>query len=273
MANAALAIDGHVHLYDVYDLSKAVEKGTENLIANAKIYLEENDKVVPVWFLVERSNLNFFNQIYQSPENYSQGDVKFKRGEDSLTINVEKNNKTILYMFAGRQLVTREGLEVLSLISDLNIVDRQKPIGDVIKDIKNSGGIPTLNWAPGKWFFSRGKVIARQIQENSPADFFIGETTLRNTLWREPNLIARAKKKGFAVIAGSDPLPFKGEENNIGSYGFLIEGKFVPTNPAQSLQDLMNSKAKNIRIIGKRNDVFTFTRRQYKIMAEKRTRG
>jgi len=138
--------------------------------------------------------------------------------------------------------------------------------------VKKSGGIATLNWAPGKWFFARGKVIATQINENSANDFFIGETTLRNTLWPEPKLIKQAKSRGFSIIAGSDPLPFKGEENRIGSFGFLIEGKFDPDNPAQSLRDLINKNRKDIQIIGKRNNVFTFAKRQSKIMMEKRTR-
>jgi len=270
MENATLAIDGHVHLYFVYDLIKAVETGINNLKNYAKKY---NLIVIPVWLLVERSDANFFDQIYQSPASYENGKLKFNKGNDDLTIIVEKDKEPILYIFTGRQLVTKEGLEVLSLISNLNIADYQQSIDDVIQAVKDSGGIAALNWAPGKWFFNRGKVIARQIREKSPGDFFIGETTLRHTLWSEPKLIKQARKKGFRIIAGSDPLPFRGEEMGIGSFGFLIEGKFDPDNPAQSLRALMNSNRKEIRIIGKRNDVFTFTRRQYKIMIEKRTRG
>ena len=229
--------------------------------------------MIPIWLLVERSDANFFDQISQSPENYENGGLKYKKGKDDLTIVIEQNGQPILYIFAGRQLVTKEELEVLSLISNLNIPDRQKSIDEVIQAVIDSGGIPTLNWAPGKWFFNRGKIIARQIQEKSTNDLFIGETTLRNTLWPEPKLVKQARKKGFPIIAGSDPLPFKGEENSIGSFGFLIEGEFDSEKPAQSLRDLMNSKGKDIRIIGKRNDIFTFARRQYKIMMEKRTRS
>jgi hypothetical protein len=269
MGKAALTIDGHVHLYKVYDLTKAVESGVRNLKDVSK---KLSSKVIPVWLLVERSDASFFDQINQSPKNYENNELKFKKGSDDLTIVVEQNGQSILYIFAGRQLVTKEGLEVLSLISNLNIPDRQKSIDEVIQDVTDSGGIPALNWAPGKWFFSRGKVIARQIQEKSPTDFFLGETTLRHTLWPEPKLVNHARNKGFSVIAGSDPLPFKGEENGIGSFGFLIEGEFDSENPAQSLRDLMKNKGKDVRIIGKRNDIFTFARRQYKIMMEKRAR-
>ncbi|UCE04519.1 MAG: hypothetical protein JSW07_12900 [bacterium] len=269
MENATLAIDGHVHLYSVFDLTNAVERGINNLKNYATKY---NPIFIPVWLLVERSDAIFFDHICQSPENFGNGSLKFKKGKDKLTIIAEKENKPILYIFAGRQFVTKEGLEVLSLISNLNIPDRQQSIDDVIQAVKESGGIAVLNWAPGKWFFNRGKVIARQIREKSSGDFFIGETTLRNTLWLEPKLIKQARKKGFCIIAGSDPLPFKDEENGIGGYGFLIEGKFDLESPAQSLRDLLNNNRKEIRIIGKRNDVFTFARRQYKIMMEKKTR-
>jgi hypothetical protein len=269
MGKATLAIDGHVHLYPVYDLKKAVESSVRNLTDHSK---KISSKVISVWLLVERSDANFFDQIYQSSEKFENGGVKFKQGNDNLAVVVEKNKEPILYVFAGRQLVTKEGLEVLSLISNLNIPDRQKSIDEVIQAIADSGGIPTLNWAPGKWFFNRGKVIGRQIKEKSIKEIFIGETTLRNTLWPEPKLVKKARKKGFPIIAGSDPLPFKGEEKGIGSFGFLIEGEFDPEYPAQSLRDLMSKDKKDIKIIGHRNNIFTFARRQVKIMMEKRTR-
>jgi len=273
MGNATLVIDGHVHLYPNYDLIKAVEKGVTNLKSHATKYIKENSTIVSIWLLAERSDSDFFKKIYDSPKSFSNDEIRFKKGKDKLTVVVEQSNQVVLYIFAGRQLITREGLEVLSLISDLNIIDRQKAIEEIIQDVKGSGGIPALNWAPGKWFFARGKVIARQIQQKSPDDFFIGETTLRHTLWQEPKLIKQARNKGFQVIAGSDPLPFKGEENGIGCYGFLISGTFDQDNPAQSLRALMNSHGIEIKIIGNRNNVLTFARRQYKIMMEKTTRS
>ncbi len=270
MGKATLAVDGHVHLYPVYDLKKAVECSVKNLKDGSK---KISSKVIPVWLLAERSDANFFDQIYQTSETYQDDGVKFRQGNDGLTIVVEKDDEPILYIFAGRQLVTKEGLEVLSLISNLNFPDRQMSIDEVIQTVIESGGIPALNWAPGKWFFKRGKVIARQIQERTINEIFIGETTLRNTLWPEPKLVKQARKKGFPVIAGSDPLPFKGEEKDIGSYGFLIEGEFDQEKPAQSLRDLMSKNRDEIKIIGHRNNIFTFASRQYKIMMEKRTRA
>lgn len=270
MGNATLAIDGHVHLYPVYNLPRAVEHGVKNLQDNSP---KIGSKVVPVWLLVERSDANFFDQIRQSPRQYDSNGLKFKPGADDLTVVVEQAGEAMLYIFAGRQLVTQEGLEVLSLISSLNIADRQQGIDEVIQAVIDSGGIAALNWAPGKWFFQRGRVIARQIEQHSAAELFIGDTSLRTRLWPEPKLMKLARNKGFPIMAGSDPLPFPGEEQGIGRYGFLIQGNFDAEKPAQSLRELLNRNSKAIRIMGRRNDIFTFAIRQYKIMMEKRTRS
>ncbi len=272
MGKTTLAVDGHVHLYANFDLTEAVTSGRENLLTAAAKKIDNREKIITVWLMVERSDTSFFDKIKSSPEKYNQDDIRFVKGADDLTIQVEKDGQPILYIFAGRQLVTKENLEVLSLISDLNVADKTEPIGEVIKMIQQDGGIPTLNWAPGKWFFQRGEVIKTQIERNLPDAFFIGETTLRHTLWRKPVLIKKAEQKGFRVIAGSDPLPFKGEEKAIGSFGFVIEGNFDEKKPAESIRKILKENPDSIQLIGKRNNIFNFTRRQMKIMIEKRQR-
>ncbi len=270
MAQATLSVDGHVHLYPNYDLVRAIENGRKNLIANCNG--KSDEKVVPVWLLTERSDCAMFDEISNSPADFSKDGYEFIPRKDGLTVLVQKKSEPYLYIFAGRQLVASEGLEILSLVSTLNISDRAKTIRDIKKAIVDSGGIATLNWAPGKWFFKRGEVIASLIDEYAADDVFVGETTLRNTLWPEPKLIKRAKKQGFSVIAGSDPLPFSGEEETVGTFGFKIEGDFDASQPANSFCKMMKKNRNSLALIGRRNDIFTFARRQYKIMAEKRTR-
>lgn len=272
MEKTTLAIDGHVHLYSVFDLKTAVETGRANLLKNAGKKTKQGNMTIPIWLLVERSDSSFFEKLQNKPGIYEGDGIRFVKGNDNLTIEVKKKEETILYIFAGRQLVTKENLEVLSLISDLNIEDKKKSMDIVIQAVKDSGGIPTLNWAPGKWFFGRGKVIAKQVRDRDSQEVFFGETTLRNTFWPKPALIRQAEKKGFRVIAGSDPLPFGGEEKRIGSFGFVVDGNFDPAKPAESVRKILANSLSPVNLIGKRNNVFAFARRQYKIMAEKKTR-
>ncbi len=272
MSRTTLAIDGHVHLYSVFDLNLAVEAGRKNLITNANKTKELINPVIPIWLLVERSDTNFFEKFTTDYRGEKKNGLDFVKAADNLTIEVKQANETILYIFAGRQLITKENLEVLSLISDFTIGDKDTSMDEVIQAVKQVGGLPTLNWAPGKWFFNRGKVIARQIQDRENREIFFGETTLRHTLWPKPALLKQAEGKGFRVIAGSDPLPFPGEEKRIGSFGFVLEGDFDPGKPAASVRRALADSQPPITLIGKRNNIFTFARRQYKIMAEKKSR-
>ncbi len=272
MALTTLAVDGHVHLYPIFDLEQAIEIGRKNLLKLAK-KAKSMEKVVPVWLLVERSDTDMFGRIKKLAEkNENKNGFSFDQ-IDSETIAVKEGDKKILYIFAGRQLVTEENLEVLSLVSNFNLADFSVPLDEAIDLIEQNQGIPALNWAPGKWFAGRGRVVEKMIAENAPGKFFVGDSTMRNTFWPTPKLVKRAKKKGFALIAGSDPLPFAGEEKIIGSYGFLIDGDFSEKKPAESIRKILRTNSGSLRIAGKRNNPVIFAFRQYKIMKEKKTRN
>jgi hypothetical protein len=274
---AILSIDGHVHIYPWYDLRQTLRIGIENLKLSTtrfSTFLDndlKNDspEMIPIWLLTERMDCNFFKQTTASPNEFEVDGFKFLPGQEKEVIIVTHAGKTVLYILAGRQIVAKEGLEILSLISTFFLEDRDKTIDEVIKGVIDSGGIPAVNWAPGKWFFSRGKVVRRVIEEYAPQDLLIGDTTLRNTLWPMPKLMTAAQQRGFKIIAGSDPLPFDGEEKYIGSYGFCLRGDFKTHRPAETILSLLRTREKNISFIGKRNDIFSFCRRQYKIMTAK----
>ncbi|MEW6001522.1 MAG: hypothetical protein AB1638_02585 [Nitrospirota bacterium] len=267
-----LLIDGHVHIYPHYDLSKAVQEGMNNLKAASENIIERSnpDEYFLIWLLTERSDCNFFDTLVMYPGRFKTKDFKLIPVPEKEAVVIEQAGQPVLYILAGRQIVSREGLEILSLISTQYIKDRKRTIDDVIKAVNESGGIAGLNWAPGKWFFSRGKVVRRVLEEYSPEKLVLGDTPLRNTLWPMPKLMKDAKVRGFKVIAGSDPLPFDREEKYLGSYGFSITGEFNAARPVESVRSLLKQKGNNITLIGKRNNFITFCRRQYKIMSEKK---
>ncbi len=267
-----LLIDGHVHLYPVYNLTEAILQSRKNLMANAQKKKVEVTQAMPVWLLVERSDSNFFEALATTPEKFSKNDVTFVSMKDGLTVKVQQDDKPILFLFAGRQLVTKENLEALSLISIFNLPDRQKPLAEVLQLIEKHQGMAALNWAPGKWFGKRGKIIEEQLGKNELKKLFISETTMRPTVWAKPKLIKKAEQRGFRLMFGSDPLPFCGEEKEIGGLGFVVEGEFDAAQPALSVKNILANESKSFIQIGRRNNFFKFAKRQYKIMAEKKTR-
>jgi len=273
-----LLIDGHVHVYPHYNLKSVLQNGISNLTLaarkssafNAKITENYSDDVFPVWFLAERSDCNFFEDAIKMKKKVENNGFRMIPSDETETLIVEKAGKPILYILAGRQIVTKEGLEILSIASNLFQKDREKTIDDVISSIVDANGVPTLNWAPGKWFFNRGKAVKRLLEEKSPENLLICDTSLRPTVWPTPRQMATAIKRGVKVIAGSDPLPFYDEEKYIGSYGFCLTGEFNHQRPAFSIRSLLRKPDKNIFLIGKRNDIITFCQRIYKILMEQR---
>jgi hypothetical protein len=273
ISEAVLLVDGHVHIYPFYFLSRVLKCGIANLFKVSQglpafSSCENVEKSIPVWLLAERFDCTFFQEVRRSPSRFSIDGYRFIPGDEDETILVEHEGQLVLYILAGRQIVTKENLEILSLISDFQIDDRRYSTDDVIHQVVESGGIADLNWAPGKWFFSRGSFVQRILNTGPRDGLVVSDTPLRHTLWPMPRLLHNALKNGIRMIAGSDPLPWKGEETSIGTYGFCLAGAFDASRPAESVRSLLRKKGESV-IIGSRNSFATFCRRQSKAMAMK----
>lgn len=263
-----LLIDGHVHVYQHYDLNRVLEGGAENLRRAAAKggIIHEDDKAIPILLLSERHDCNFFKQAMESSLQKPVDGFTFHRTAERESLLVKKNDQLYMFIIAGRQIVTSEGLEIISVMTTLYIKDRSKSTQDVVRKVSDSGGYPVINWAPGKWFFKRGEVVNNLIDSLDPTTLLIGDTTLRTTLWPLPSLMKKAKQNGFKIIAGSDPLPFKDEEKNIGTYGFVVKAKFDESRPCQSIRAIMRDEKTVPLLIGSRNNLIKFFKRQVKIM-------
>ncbi|MBN1154259.1 hypothetical protein JXB12_04990 [candidate division KSB1 bacterium] len=269
MANKkTLLIDGHVHVYQHFDLVAAFEGAARNLRQSAKnsgTEFEES-KTVPILMLSERHDCNFFKQAHDALLQQPINGFTFHRTDESESLLVKRDNEPYLYIIAGRQIVTLEGLEVISVLTTLYIKDRSMTTQEVVRKVHESGGFPIINWAPGKWFFERGKVVNNLIETVDPSAMLVGDTTLRTTMWRLPSLMKKAVEQGFKIVAGSDPLPFKNEERHIGTYGFAVLAEFDEARPAQSIRSMLRNEKTEVQLIGSRNGLFTFLKRQTKIM-------
>ncbi len=60
--------------------------------------------------------------------------------------------------------------------------------------------------------------------DSIPADqLLVGDTSMRPRGWCEPEIIRYAAGMGVRIVAGTDPFPFAGQENVVGTYGTLLE--------------------------------------------------
>ncbi|MBN1560652.1 hypothetical protein JW998_10410 [candidate division KSB1 bacterium] len=258
----SLLIDAHVHIYPNFDLDRAIRSGLENFHS-----AETNGDTVKVWLLTERSDCHFFRDALT----FKLDNYHFVETGDDPVLRVKSNaHDPLLYIVAGRQLISSDDLEICALATRFQSDDRALDTVDLIHAVLDAGGVAAINWAPGKWFGARGRVVRQLFENFSPQELFISDTTMRPTVWRTPKLMAAAMRQGFRVLCGSDPLPFEGEEDLIASYTFGLAGEFDHDQPAQSLKSLLRHPSTTFTVHGHRSGPFTFLQRQTRIMSEKR---
>jgi len=208
-------LDTHLHLYPTYDLSHAF-----NTLLDRSTGLGE--QVSRAACLAERHDCQYFERL-------RDGDIKLDGfvlecpEENEISLIRDKDGLS-LAVLPGRQVITRENIEILALACP-EMIDDGQPALDIIFQLNQLNRIPVLTWSPGKWFGKRGELVKRLINELDKQDFLIGDTTLRPYGWPTPRLMKRAQDIGFAIVAGSDPLPFSGEESWLGAYYTVVESE------------------------------------------------
>jgi hypothetical protein len=245
-----LIADGHVHLYPFYDLPRAVSSLEGNL-------RKHGISGIPAGFLAERHDCHVFRELREGRLRLPGMDFR-PAGEGCLALHGEAGPR--LFLFPGRQIVTAERLEILALTVDIQLPDGS-PAADVVERVQASGGVPVLAWAPGKWFFKRGNVVAGLLRRFAAGKLLLGDTTLRPTLWAEPRLMRHARSRGFGILAGSDPLPFAGEEGNLGRYATVLEGEFDSGSPRTGVRRMLTSPGGPGSVVGSRGGVGETLRR------------
>lgn len=259
-----LIIDGHVHIYPELDLSLMIKNTLKNAII-AQRTSSNRDDALKVWILTERSDCSVFADLKNGRE-VKDFTVHPTDEAESLLIKDGGTKEPVLYIVAGRQLVARENIEICSIATLCSVDDRQLPANELIEKVLEEGGIPAVNWAPGKWFGERGEVVKNLFQAFSPSQLLVSDTTMRPSVWPTPAIMKGAIKKGYKVIAGSDPLPFAGEENLVATYASIVSGEFDYDKPAGSVKKMLLDEAAKIVPCGRRSSFFTWVGRQKRIM-------
>ena len=230
----ALIADAHVHLYPCYDLKRAVSTLARNLHALCV-------DAIPVAFLAERRGQGSFRDLLANPDLLAP-DFRVRPLPEPEALAVSTDSGDALHVFAGRQVVAAERIEVLS-IACLTAFEDGLPAADVIERIVAAGGVPVLPWAPGKWMFGRGALVGALIDQFASAGLVLSDTSLRPWLLREPKLLQAGRKRGLKILAGSDPLPFAGEERVMGCYACRMPGVYDPKQPVTALRRLLRDPA------------------------------
>ena len=265
MKPVRIHLDAHAHVYPFHDVPRLLLAALDHMPRLAPTDLR-------VLCLAERFDCSFFQSLAQD-EIQLPGDrwrVVAWDPAGGVKIRHLPDHRDV-WILAGRQIVSSERIEVCSLFCDAPIPDGA-PARDVIRDVLARGGLPALDWAPGKWLFGRGALVRRLAKEFSPSQLALIDTSLRFAGWPAPRLYSAARRQGRALLAGSDPLPFPGEEDLAGSYycTFTIPPLDDPAHLVAPLKAALASGKLSIAFGGRRGSPLSVFARLRRNAQEKR---
>lgn len=255
MKTIRIHLDAHAHIYPCHDITAWLVSALDHMPRTAPGDLR-------AICLAERDGESFFQGLAQDEIRLPAERWKITAWDPDGAIQVcHLPDRRQLWILAGRQSVAAERIEIACLFRDLPLEDGA-PARDLIHTILAGGGLPALPWSPGKWMFQRGKIIRRLLEEFPPAQLAIVDTSLRWMGWPAPRVYSRARTAGRLILAGSDPLPFPGEEYLAGSYHTCLQIP-APAKESRLLAPLQSALASGAPVSfgGRRGSPWSVLRR------------
>jgi hypothetical protein len=258
--------DAHVHIQEKFDLDRFLLSALANFDKQREATAPQSSGRYYI-FLAEAKSIDFFSLLMKHAQHPTGPLAGFWQtqptGEpESVLLQHESRPDSRMFVVAGRQVVTRERIEVLALAT-LARIGEGKPLADTVDDIRNEGGLAVLPWGVGKWLGKRREYLSDFIQNVVPTSLFVGDNGGRPEFWPRPALFDLAARRGIRLLPGSDPLPLNGEEYRVGSYGAMVTGDCSDQTPAADLKKLLLDSKKLISPFGQRLGAWQFLRSQF----------
>lgn len=245
-----LLVDAHVHVYDCFDIDTLLDAALHNFNHAAKKTGLYNG-FSGVLLLSETSNDNWFlrSSMVDSCSHWQIEKTRDKTVLQARLLTDNADNINVIYIVAGRQIITAEGLELLALVTDSTFKDGL-PINSALSTVREQDAVPVLPWAAGKWLGKRGKILSSLLAAEVNNDLCLGDNSGRPVFWSNPSHFKQARVLNIPVLPGTDPLPFAGEVIRVGSFGFSMRGQLSKVQPATDLKRLLRAKETEMLVYG-----------------------
>jgi hypothetical protein len=257
-----ILVDFHVHLYRCFSLSDLFSAAVGNFQSAAE--KAGIKSFTGVLCLAESKGYDLFRQL-RDGRDIGEGWVCEATAE-AQTLRLLARGREI-YLIAGRQVNTKERVEVLALRTAGSISDGLS-LADTLDQVVHLDALPVLPWGVGKWTGSRGKLVEKFLTDPERR-LFPGDNGGRPYGWPEPEAFLLAARQHTAVLPGSDPLPIQTEQSRAGSYGAIIKESIDRHAPSERLMAAVRTGS-NLQIYGQRVSPLTFLVRQLQLRCSSR---
>jgi hypothetical protein len=243
MVSVTACVDAHVHLHQCYDPDELLQNAYANLNAASNGATHAPRRAYFLLF-AECAPDDCFGALRAlaladtARAASKTSGLNLRRWivaptQEDISI-VARDGERQLYIVAGRQVACREGLEVLVLGTTRRFADG-RPIREILQETDGLGIPRVIPWGPGKWFFSRGRLLNALVEEFRKPTLFLGDEGGRPVFWGYPQHFAQAARLGVRDLPGTDPLPFPHDVEKVGRMGFKVPIELDPDRPGESL--------------------------------------
>ncbi|HET6630831.1 MAG TPA: hypothetical protein VFG91_13740 [Woeseiaceae bacterium] len=255
-----LVVDAHVHLYPCMPVRAMLDAAGRNLFGASGAA----PAAVGVLLVADPDGVPGYERLLTEPGERDRGGWRREQG-DERSVTFRGDGGAMVTAVRGQQLITREGLEVLGIGCDARLRSGY-PLAEMVARIRAARGWAILAWGAGKWLGRRGRTLTSLIEEEAGRpDVVLADNGGRPRAWSRVPQFATAAERGMRVLAGSDPLPLRGEEQRIGSYGFRIRARAGGGVPlAESLRRALETDAP-AEIVGRPMAVHGFIANQLRL--------
>jgi hypothetical protein len=261
-------VDGHVHLHSCFDAAVFLDAAAANFRQAANRTGVAAD--APGFLLLtETPDARAFEGLRDGLLPVGAG-WEIRAAAETESLLAYRHGRLCLVIVAGTQIRTTDSLEVLALLTDYRF-STSLALDSAVAEVQRVGGIPVVPWGFGKWTLQRRRTVAAAM-ESAPRPFFLGDNGGRPRLGPMPKLLRRASLERIAVLPGSDPLPFPGQQTRAGSFGFIAILDTDDPQPAAALREWLLALKTQPATYGKGERLVSFIGNQLRMQLRMRLR-
>ncbi len=263
---APMLIDAHTHLYDCFDRATYFD-ATLTTIRRAKaqhgLYLgpDTNKHTPACLMLAEPEGIHAFKSLRRQGE-LDGGRWRFIPRDDGLSLIAQCEGRDELILIEGRQFQATDRVEILSLCCDKLIPDYRYTTEQVLEQVIQAGGLAVIPIGVGKWWWARGRIIDRVLNDPLSEKICLGDNAGRLAMCPTPRHFIEAQRCGVWVLPGSGALPFRSQTTRVGRYGLILEKPIKRNTPAESIKQTILAGGKQPQVYGRPDGLGNFLKLQ-----------
>jgi hypothetical protein len=264
-----ILLDAHVHLHRCFEPGAFLDNARANFGAAARQAGWTN--TISCLWLTDTPEERSFRRLSRAGVGGEQMDrwSLTHTSEATSLVAVHESGEKIL-LLAGRQIASRERLEVLALGTELDLPSGQS-LGDTIATVRERGAIAVVPWGFGKWWFRRSRLLAATLASLTSGSVFVGDNASRPRVVPRSSLFELAASRGIYNLPGSDPLPLPWEIRKPGRLGTVLNGPLDLSRPVDWLVRALRGLRAQPPLFGRAESVLGFVRSQLGLRLRRRT--